>query len=66
MSVYLVRMSTGLMCVSLGIWGQPDMNSRLGECALKIEDLHIVAWPLDQVTVDLITSLSCVIDSPVS
>lgn len=45
----------------------PDMgSSRLGECALKIEDLYIVPWSLDQVIGDLITSPSFVIDSPVS
>lgn len=34
--------------------------------ALNIEDLYIVTWSLDEVTGDLITSLSFVIDSPVS
>lgn len=44
----------------------PGMDSRLGEFALKIKDLYIVPWSLDQVTGDLITSLDFVIDSPVS
>lgn len=42
------------------------VGSRLGKYALNIEDLFIVPWSLDQVTGNLITSLSFVIDSPVS
>lgn len=34
--------------------------------ALNIKDLYIVIWSLDEVTGDLITSMSVVIDSPVS
>lgn len=44
----------------------PDRDCRLGEYALKIEDLYIVPLSSDQVTGDLITSLSFIIDSPVS
>lgn len=54
------------MCVSLDLLGAVKPDSRLGEYALKIEDLYIVPWSLDQVTGYLITSLSCVIDSSVS
>lgn len=66
--VYLVRISTGVVCISLDLLGtvMPDIGSRLAEYALKIEDLYIVPWSLDQVTGDLITSLNFVIDSPVS
>lgn len=34
--------------------------------ALNIEDLYIITWSVDEVTGDLITGLSFVIDSPVS
>lgn len=44
----------------------PDIDYRLCEYKLKIDDLCIVPLSLDQVTGDLITSLSFVIGSPVS
>ena len=44
----------------------PNLGSRLAEDALKIKELYIVPWSLEQVTGDLITSLNFVIDSPVS
>lgn len=44
----------------------PGVGNRLGENALKIQDLCIVPWSQDQETGDLITSLNFVIDSLVS